>query len=436
VSNSSYPFPRDTRQLGGDFMVDENARRLLRYFYFERKLFRALCGWVMGSAEQEVKIEFGRHIFFHADAAHKIRTRLTELRVYLPEIESFRDAEVDTFIAEMLLADNAIEFLSGAYGVLGESLERAYREHMVHTDQVADAPTIRMFKQILLDLEDMNKWGRAAVEAYIAGGESEAKAVVWRQHVAKLLRSIGGVSGAESRIDPPTLLRQTVRPPFKRSIDAARDKRMSTFDHTHDYDIADGTPKEPPGSFESRRLNLVRTQRDEMDAIETFGNVIFDMEGQPFDFDYDIARLCWDETRHTELGHKTLLSLGYDPFELQNRLLGIKVRTEMHPVHALAEINLFGEANIVRELKALSEESLEHNDTLTAHLFDYINADERSHLAKGIRWLRELAKPEVLATLQGRTKEVTIQKLQEMGILEINIDLNISHQELAKMIGE
>ena len=32
-----YRFPRDGRQLGGKFSVEENARRLLRFFYFEPK---------------------------------------------------------------------------------------------------------------------------------------------------------------------------------------------------------------------------------------------------------------------------------------------------------------------------------------------------------------------------------------------------------------
>ena len=37
-----YKFPRDGRPLGGQFTVKENARRLLRYFYFERRLMQAL----------------------------------------------------------------------------------------------------------------------------------------------------------------------------------------------------------------------------------------------------------------------------------------------------------------------------------------------------------------------------------------------------------
>src|SRR6266478_8724279 len=73
-----YRFPRDRRQLGGKFSVEENARRLFRFFYFERRLMQALGAWTLSIPEFEVKLEIGRHIFYHADAARALRERLHE----------------------------------------------------------------------------------------------------------------------------------------------------------------------------------------------------------------------------------------------------------------------------------------------------------------------------------------------------------------------
>ena len=42
-----YRFPRDARQLGGKYSVAENSRRLLRFFYFERRLMQALGAWTL-----------------------------------------------------------------------------------------------------------------------------------------------------------------------------------------------------------------------------------------------------------------------------------------------------------------------------------------------------------------------------------------------------
>src|SRR5947207_7138202 len=112
-----YRFPRDPRLLGGKFSVEENARRLLRFFYFERRLMQALGAWTLSIPEFEVKLETGRHIFYHADAARLLRERLHEQEKRLAEIDQHRDAEIDRFIAEMLSASNPAELLAGIHQV-------------------------------------------------------------------------------------------------------------------------------------------------------------------------------------------------------------------------------------------------------------------------------------------------------------------------------
>src|SRR6185503_14043976 len=89
-----YRFPRDPRLLGGKFTVAENRRRLLRFFYFERRLMQALGAWTLSLPEFELKLETGRHIFYHADAARLLRERLTEQEIRLKDIDAFRDADI------------------------------------------------------------------------------------------------------------------------------------------------------------------------------------------------------------------------------------------------------------------------------------------------------------------------------------------------------
>src|SRR5436190_21373726 len=117
-----YRFPRDSRQLGGKYSVAENARRLMRFFYFERRLMQALGAWTLSIPEFEVKLEMGRHIFYHADAARLFRERLHEQEKRLPDIDAYRNAEIDRFIEEMLSAANAPELLVGVHQVAGKAL--------------------------------------------------------------------------------------------------------------------------------------------------------------------------------------------------------------------------------------------------------------------------------------------------------------------------
>src|ERR1043165_8454800 len=72
---AKYPdrFPVDRRQLGGKFTVTENSSRLLRFFYLARRLMHGLGSWTLSIPDYEVKLEPGRHIFYHADAARMLR---------------------------------------------------------------------------------------------------------------------------------------------------------------------------------------------------------------------------------------------------------------------------------------------------------------------------------------------------------------------------
>jgi hypothetical protein len=49
-----YKFPRDRRNLSGKFDVTQNAERLLRYFYLERRLSQAIGAWSLAIPEFEV----------------------------------------------------------------------------------------------------------------------------------------------------------------------------------------------------------------------------------------------------------------------------------------------------------------------------------------------------------------------------------------------
>jgi hypothetical protein len=431
-----FNFPKDQRRLGGDFTVEDNVKRLLRFFLFERSVVRALAGWSMGTPEFEVKVEYGRHIYYHAEAGMRIRTRLTELRTAEETTDKFTASEITEFFSEILHSETPAHFVAALYGVVLPHMRQAYIEHAAHTDQVADAPTVRMIRQTIVDFDEMIAWGKGAVEAYVQGGYQESDLHKWQYHVEKLLRSFGGVTGANPKGPRPDALRSDGKPPFERSFIATRDPRFQTFDHTYEYQTADEDKLTYESEFDKTRLNLVRSQRDELDAIETFSNVLYEMRDVPFGFDYDMARIIWDETRHTELGHKAMEALGYDPYDLMNRLLGIKVRTKMPAIYSLAEINLFGEANIVQEVLRYAREAYEKGDDLTGRMFDYVNADERTHLAKGVHSLKHIYQTYSFQEIDKKTKKDAIDRLIELGIIDHEVALTISHRELAKIIGE
>jgi len=430
-----YRFPLDRRQLGGKYTVRENARRLLRFFYFERRLMQALGAWTLSIREFEVKLETGRHIFFHADAARLLRERLNEQEVRLKDIDAFRDPEIDHFIEEMLSAESAGELLVGVHQVLGRALATAYRHHIDVTDSVTDAPTIRCLRRILTDYDPMLEWAESAIAAYVQGGVAEPGLAVWRWHLQRLLASIGGVTGSDERGEAPKPLRIDSKP-FERGTVPLRDVRFDTFKNTGDYDTADEKERFPKDSYENLRLRFIRTQRDEVDAIEAFGTFIWDIRFKDFQSEYNLARITWDEARHTEIGHRALLACGYDPFELRNRLTGSTCRGPMEPAFAMAEINLFGEVGVLKTINNLIDTAAERNDELLRHIADFIRADERTHVRKGQGIIKVMTDLEAKA-LEERTRELFTECLVSLGAFKKDMDVfTVSREDLEHLVGE
>jgi len=430
-----YKFPRDRRQLGGKFSVAENTRRLLRFFYFERRLMQALGAWTLSIPEFEVKLETGRHIFYHGDAARLFRERLTEQEMRPKAIDAFRDPEIDRFIEELLSANSACELLVGIHQVIGRALATAYRHHIDDTDPITDVPTIRCMRRILTDYEPMLEWAEGGIAAYVDGGVSEAELGAWRWHLQRLLASIGGVTGSDERAQPPSPLRSEIKP-FVRGTVPLRDVRFDTFKNTGDYDAADVKERFPKDSYENLRLRFIRTQRDEVDAIEAFGTFIWDIRFKDFDSEYNLARITWDETRHTEIGHRALQACGYDPFELRNRLTGSTCRGPMEPAFAMAEINLFGEVGVLKTINSLIDAAADRNDALLYHVADFIRADERTHVRKGQGIISVMTDLEAKA-LELRTRELFTECLVSLGAFKRDMDVfTVSREDLEHLVGE
>ncbi len=434
----AYPFrfPRDRRALGGRFSVEENRSRLLRFFYLERRLAQALGAWTLAIPDFEVKIETGRHIFYHSDAARALRERLSEQECIEKQTDDHRDAELDLLIEELLCAEDAPELLVGVHLVAGRALERAYRHHADLCDPVADAPTRRVLERLLLDCGPMLDWAEKAVEAYIAGGVEEHRLMRWRAHLEQVLTAIGGIEGQGARCLPPDPLRSRARP-FRRSEAPRRDDRFATFIHTGDYNVADGTPRHAPGSYEAERLGFLRTQRDEVDAIEAFGTFLWDIRFRDFMAEVHLARITWDECRHTEIGHRALQAAGYEPFELQNRLTSSTCRGPMEPEYAMAEINLFGEVGVLRTINKLVDEARLRGDSLMAHVADYVRADERTHVRKG-EYIRRHMSNLGFKELEFQTRVKFTQCLRQLGALPADkeFDAVLSREEIEHFIGE
>lgn len=430
-----YKFPTTFRELGGMLSVEEAVRRLQRFQACHRILMRIIGGRIIQIPEFEVKIELAHHLYMHAEAARLLHQRLIELRVSKTAAEACEDNELMMLGTELEHAHNNLEFVAAIYGVVTRHLLTAQQRHMELTDKLADLPTIRILRNIRLDLQEAYQWGEVAVEAYLNGGCDENSVRDWQAHVELVLSSIGGITGSEVRTEKPKL-RQETEPPFRRKIGCERDERFTTFHDTRDYRKADVFDSQLQEAYERDRLEMIRVQRDEIDAIETFANVLYDLADAPLDLQMDLARFIWDEARHAEIGHQSLARLGYNPFDIPCSIIGINVRSPLAPLLAFAQINTFGELNIVKLIRQLSQNAYQLGDRETGITFDFVYADELMHLRKGRFWLKKLHPTGNLEALHEEARIAAISRLVQEGVIGEDYAMNLTSKEIGELIGE
>jgi hypothetical protein len=197
----------DPREVGGAFSVDENARRLIHYRFAENVCMTTAAAWASTCPTIKVKFTLGEHCYHDSIHSFWLGQRLPELRVIEgadmeapPTLRSSTKAEPPNdqfveFCEAMQLQDDELLRLTGLYRVLKTHLAVYYRHHALVTDQVSDAPTVRILRHILLEEEEHLRWGQAIFEELAETPERRREALEWQTHLEELLGRSGGVTG-------------------------------------------------------------------------------------------------------------------------------------------------------------------------------------------------------------------------------------------------
>lgn len=197
----------DKRAVGGAFRVDENARRLIHYKFAENVCMTTEGGWASSSPLIKVKFALGQHCYEDSIHSFWIGQRLPELRVtddmeagVPPTLRWSNRAEPPNeqflkFVETMQQQDDQLLRLVGLYRVLKTHLAVYYRHHLQNTDQVCDAPTVRILEHILLEEERHVQWGQAIYEELADTPERRRAALEWQMELEDLLIRSGGVTG-------------------------------------------------------------------------------------------------------------------------------------------------------------------------------------------------------------------------------------------------
>lgn len=130
--------------------VKERGATVATYRYIQVRLMETLAAWVPTTPEMEVKLLLGAHIWDVAQHADALGKRTHELRLPLQFSMTPHDDYVRVLTEISEAADTAGR-ITGFYDVMLPALAKRYRRYLELTDDLMDAPTVRILERMLDD---------------------------------------------------------------------------------------------------------------------------------------------------------------------------------------------------------------------------------------------------------------------------------------------
>lgn len=149
----------------------------------------------------------------------------------------------------------------------------------------------------------------------------------------------------------------------------------------------------PAGSDAGRRELLHRHMSNEMTSIDIAAACLAEFPDAPWELRMELARQCWDETRHVMVLYRRLRELGGFKGEFPISAFEWCVTSAIGDLPGrLATQNRTFEAgamDVVGGLIRMAREQM--GDEETAHVLEGILADEVQHVRFANRWIRRMA---------------------------------------------
>ena len=144
----------------------------------------------------------------------------------------------------------------------------------------------------------------------------------------------------------------------------------------------------------SRRQRIHMHMHNEMQSLEIAAQCIVDFPDAEWELRMELARQCWDETRHTQTALPAPASSSggrKGEFPVMNYEWGITCMMDSLPARLALQNRTFegGEMDLLRELVETWRQA---GDDETAEVLDGILADEIQHVRFANQWLKRLAR--------------------------------------------
>jgi hypothetical protein len=354
--------------------VEECVARLKRYHYALKRLHGVFTARITAEPVYELKTAFSHHAYLCAEHTAAVAKRVSELREPPLGLDEVPDPNLEVAFDEILAAPATAELLVGLYEKAVPALAAALRRHVADTNPLLDAPSVRLCRLALLELGDVEAFGRTAVACVVDPVARQAMGD-WPDHLERCL------SGAAE----PQPRRRSATPyaydPVPRRDERFRDTYNAGVNpEAFLYD--ESFPAEP------KSLMMFYKRLREIDVPEMMASIVAETKGRPWDYYLDMSRQLWDEARHAMMGQVGFRSLGIDWTRVPiNFTWSLNLNTQLTADERHAVLFFIEQGLMPRTGKRYEwEVGVASGNPLAASIQDYDWADEVLHSQIGRRW--------------------------------------------------
>ncbi|HWD20345.1 MAG TPA: hypothetical protein VHB20_13810 [Verrucomicrobiae bacterium] len=365
--------------------VEGCVTRLKRYHYAFRRLHQIFNARLIAEPIYELKMGFSLHAHYCAEHAQALRTRVGEMREPPLGLDVVPDKHLEILFDEILAAPTTEELVSGVYGKVVPALQKSLRRHIADTNRLADAPSVRLCRFALLELEDMEKYGAACLASLVTSARVQ-DIRGWLQLLDDCLAAAGGLDGAE-KPSGQTIARQHSIHPASLDKIPRRDER---FPDPYNMGVnAEVFLYDETMPSEAKTLMMFYKRLREIDVPEMMASIIAETSGKPWAYYRDMSRQLWDEARHAMMGEVGFVQAGVDwPNQVMiNFTWSLGLNTQLTPKERHGVLYFIEQGLMPKNGKRYEwEVGLKSHNPLSAVFQDYDWADEVLHARIGRDW--------------------------------------------------
>jgi hypothetical protein len=366
--------------------IEECVTRLKRFHYAFKRLFEILTARITAEPIYDLKTAFAHHAYLCAEHADALRTRIGEMREPPLGLEAVPHPALEVFFEEILVAPSTEELIEGAYRIAIDQLYHGARNYIEDTNPLTDAPTCRVLRFALFELNGMANWG-AKVASCLVEPDSKLESTLreWGEYLGRLLGAAGNIDGRTEAIGDIVERRYSAKPYVYDPIPKRDERWQDLWNQGVNPEAFMYDPAQPT---KPKALMMLFKRLREIDVPEMMASILTETKGKPWRFYRDMSRQLWDEARHAMMGEVGFVALGVDWTKARvTHNWSLRLNTECTPMERHAVLYFIEQGLMVKTGKRFEWElGVGSGIPLMATIQDFDWADEVLHAAIGRQW--------------------------------------------------